>query len=438
MSKHLTNFQIALEALQVNKFKSALTALGIFFGVAAVIIMMGIGKGAKQEILDQMKYIGVNNIWVQNNYVQSDVAEREENSNNLAYTDFKLINKVLASSLKNSTILYKLNTYLQYKNLRKPVLVNGVNDAFFSIFNFEIFQGTYFNNEQANKAAPVCIISSKLASELFSIENPLHKYVKCNNQWLMVIGVYKSRSMNLSANENNNIEFSENDIYVPVKTMLLRFGNSAIPTLQESDQTNMFMPFQPMQEIEEKEEVELPYFEGMILQFKETNELKSFISVIQNILTNKHKESEYIVYAPELILQQQQRTKDIFNIVLGLIAGISLLVGGIGIMNIMYASVMERMREIGTRMALGASDKDILEQFLIESVIISFSGGISGIAMGIVFAKLITQITGILTIVSLVSVLLASIISIVVGIVFGIAPARNAAKKDPIESLKYF
>jgi putative ABC transport system permease protein len=176
----------------------------------------------------------------------------------------------------------------------------------------------------------------------------------------------------------------------------------------------------------------------IIIQVNETEELNSSTEIISRMLYRRHQElKDYEITVPELLLKQEQRTKDIFNIVLGAIASISLVVGGIGIMNIMFASVMERIKEIGTRMAIGAKKRDIIVQFLSEAVLISVTGGLIGVILGIIISKLITELAGILTIISPFSVIIAFFVSASIGIIFGYAPAKRASEKDPIESLRY-
>ena len=256
--------------------------------------------------------------------------------------------------------------------------------------------------------------------------------MKCGDVWLKVVGILDKRAgINVSSgSKEQNKNFNDN-IFIPVRTMLLRYANRALiteKTLREND--------------EDESSTSTPknnnQLDRIIVQVSETDDLEPTVDVLNRMILRRHSEvKDFEITVPELLLKQQQRTKDIFNIVLGAIAAISLLVGGIGIMNIMLASVLERVREIGIRQAIGATRKDIVIQFLAESVFISVSGGIIGVITGIILSKLIMKISGVLTIITWYSVVLSFVISVAVGIIFGYMPAKNASRKDVVESLRY-
>jgi len=237
------------------------------------------------------------------------------------------------------------------------------------------------------------------------------------------------------------VNVMNDNIYVPVKTMLLRFQNRALVSSRlKSTQTSIFgdsfISFSTISN--QNTSSNYNQLDRIIVQVTDSKELTPSTEVLSRMFFRRHQEvKDFEITVPELLLKQEQRTKDVFNIVLGAIASISLLVGGIGIMNIMFATVMERIKEIGTRLAIGARKKDIVVQFLSEAVLISVSGGLIGVVLGIVGAKLITEFADILTIISPFSVLVAFGVSATVGIVFGYSPAKRASEKDPIESLRY-
>ena len=243
----------------------------------------------------------------------------------------------------------------------------------------------------------------------------------------------EKRSFSASTNESMGIASSNESIYIPIKTMLMRYKNRSMIT-SRMFQKNDF----DEENTTEKKAVNYNQLDKIIVQVNETEFVNSTKDILQRMILRRHSGVEdFEITVPELLLKQQQRTKDIFNLVLGAIASISLIVGGIGIMNIMLASVMERIREIGTRLAIGATKKDIIVQFLSESTLISVTGGIIGVFLGIILSVLITKFSGILTIVSVFSVIIAFGISVAVGIIFGYMPAKRAAEKDPVESLRY-
>ena len=428
--RNIHNLRIAFDAIKANTLKSMLTALGIIFGVAAVISMLAIGKGAQQEVIDQMKSIGVNNIIInankqQNTYSQNNSSQELKFSSGLTMSDMSSIKLIIPTVKQISPeIIFKTN--MIYGSIRKPINLIGVSNSYFSIYDLKLIGGTLFNNTHETEGTAVCIISTSLKRKLFTGINPIGQYIKCGKCWLKVIGIYNKKNTSISG---LNITFDDNQVYIPAKTMLLRYSNKA---LLNSTTKSMVNPSDQTGSASNQQ------LEKIIVQIRETNQMQSTVNIINRMIKRRHSNvKDFEVIVPELILKQQQRTKEIFNIVLGAIAGISLLVGGIGIMNIMYASVVERTKEIGVRMALGAKKSDITFQFLSESSIISFSGGIIGILLGVIISILISHLSGIMTIISFFSILIAFFVSVSVGIIFGFAPARKAAIKSPIESLRY-
>jgi putative ABC transport system permease protein len=260
------------------------------------------------------------------------------------------------------------------------------------------------------------------------------------------VGVVEQRDFTASASDELGISSSDNKIFVPVQTMLLRFKNRALLRADEIAKANqrsggggMVVIIGGVEQTEDKGDTDpnLNQLDKIIVQVKETEQLSQSANLIKRMLLRRHSELyDFEVTIPELLLKQQQKTKNIFNVVLGAIAGISLIVGGIGIMNIMLASVLERIREIGVRQAVGAKQKDIIAQFLAESTLISLTGGIIGIILGVVLSKVITAVFDIKTIVSFFSIFIAFGVSVVVGITFGYLPAKKASENDPVVSLR--
>ena len=451
MKRYFHDIVIALESILANKLKSILTALGIIFGVAAVISMLAIGNGAQQEILEQIKMVGVNNIVI--NPIVEDEGSEEENGGNdqqqskfsrgLSLLDAESIYKIIPS-VKMISPEIALNSFVLQKGKRSPAKLLGVSNDYFELYNLELASGTLFNDYQEDHGIQVCVIGANIKSKFFSDENPVNKYIKFGHIWLKIIGVLERGNFSLTAYENTGVNVYNDNIYIPVRTMLLRYQNRALvnsKTLSGSS-TTIFAGFGHMSirssNPEENTLSNYNQLDRIIVQVEETEQLMSTTEVLSRMILRRHSEvKDYEIVVPELLLKQQQRTKDIFNIVLGAIASISLVVGGIGIMNIMFASVMERIKEIGTRMAIGAKKTDIVVQFLSEAIMISVSGGFIGVVLGIIIAKLINQFADILTIVSPFSVIIAFGVSAAVGVIFGYSPAKRASEKDPIESLRY-
>ncbi len=441
IQRYLHDVHIGIEAIKTNKIKSLLTALGIIFGVAAVISMLAIGNGAEQEILEQIKMVGVNNIIISpssesiaSNEGSQSQSTGEENSTSkkkyskgLTLLDAEAIAEVVPTVIKVCPVI-SINYSALLNGRSKPVTLEGTNNHYFDLFNISLQSGETFNERQQEKGYPVCIIGDNIRNIFFGQENPVGKYIKTGEIWLQVIGVVERRDFTASASDEMGISSTDNKIFIPVKTMLLRFRNRSLVRADEiTRQSNSG-----------KSRAEnMNQLDKIIVQVKETEQLTVTSDILNRMLLRRHNDLyDFEITIPELLLKQQQRTKNIFNIVLGVIAGISLIVGGIGIMNIMLSSVMERIREIGLRQAIGASRKDIIVQFLAESTLISVAGGFAGIILGVALSMIITAVFDIRTIVSLFSIVIAFGVSAIVGITFGYLPAKRASDQDPVESLR--
>jgi putative ABC transport system permease protein len=433
-----------IEAIFTNKIKSFLTALGIIFGVAAVISMLAIGNGAQQEILEQIKMVGVNNIIISPTQLTSSEETSEEGSESgpqisakkfskgLTLLDAESISEIIPSVNKVSPVItFNYSAILNGKS--NPVVLEGINNNYFELFNISLQNGDLFTDQQMENGFPVCIIGDNVRNVFFNQEDPIGKNIKCGQTWLKVIGVIERRDFTASASDEMGISSTDNKIFIPAKTVLMRFKNRA---LVRADEVEELMA--SSEENANNARENLNQLDKIIVQVDETEYLSSTAEIVRRMLLRRHNDLyDFEVTIPELLLKQQQRTKRIFNVVLGVIAGISLIVGGIGIMNIMLASVMERIREIGVRQAIGASKKDIIVQFLAESTIISISGGILGIILGVVLSKTITAVFEINTIVSAFSIIISFGVSVIIGITFGYLPAKRASAQDPVDSLRY-
>ena len=441
------NVLIAVEAIFANKVKSLLTALGIIFGVAAVIAMLAIGNGAEQEILEQIKMVGVNNIIITPilpsnqasandqksagaaDPTQSPTASKTKFSKGLTLLDAEAIKEIIPT-VKDVCPVITFNYSAILNDKSSPIKLEGTTNTYFSLFDIKLESGNLFSMQHLVNGYPVCIIGNNVKNVFFNQENPVGKFIKCGQIWLKIIGVIEKRSFVGTGGGTMAISSTDNKIIIPVKTMLLRYRNKALIRADQVEATGR--TGNQNQTIEDTNQLDL-----VIIQVAETQMLTSTAKVVGKMLLRKHNNvPDFDVSIPELLLKQQQKTKNIFNIVLGAIAGISLIVGGIGIMNIMLASVLERIREIGTRQAIGASRKDIVFQFLSESTLISISGGLIGIMLGVILSKIIQTMFDIKTIISLFSIIISFGVSVFIGIVFGYVPAKRAAEKDPVESLR--
>ena len=445
MKRILFNFFLAVEGVTSNTLRAVLTALGIVFGVAAVIAMLAIGNGAKQSILEQMKLIGTNNIVVKSVVLKEGEGEEEtantaSNNNNsgqegkrpwspgLTMEDVKSIEKVLPNVERISPEIVLPTNLIQSGKTQKAKVV-GVSNSFFELNNLMLADGDFFHQKHMEGGKPVCIIGQNVRIKFFPESDPIGQWIKCGTAWMKIIGILEKRTASKESLESLGIRDYNSDVYIPVSTALLRIKNRARVTGSDLLQNRW--------DDDEAQEENYHQLDKVVIRVTDSDQLQVTAEVIAKILKRRHKDLlDFEVEVPELLLEQQQKTQDMFNFVLAVIAGISLLVGGIGIMNIMLASVLERIKEIGVRRSLGATQGDIELQFLFEAVFISLLGGLIGIALGVSSAKIIANSADIPTVVSWWSIVLSFGVAATVGLVFGLFPARKAARQDPIKALR--
>jgi len=443
------SMRTALEAVQHNKLRASLTSLGILFGVASVIAMLAIGKGAEREILEQMRLLGSNNVMItplveQHEGPADDQPEKKvvKFSPGLTYADAQAIARVIPGVEVTSAEIV-LNTTLTREGRRRSGKLVGVDTTYFRLTNLDLTSGAGFTPLQVERGLPVAIIGHSVRTRFFTTEDPIGRPLKVGETWVTVIGVLRDRRVAQQAVQRLGIRDANMDVYVPVRTVLVRFRNRAQLTQRDIEQAARaggITSTDDQQESEEQrqERTNRNQLDRIIVRVTESKLVPAVADVLQRMLARRHNTViDFEVTVPELLLRQEQRTKTIFNVVLGAIASISLLVGGIGIMNIMLASVLERIREIGVRRAVGATQKDILFQFLSEAVLISVAGGVAGILVGAGISIGIERLAGITTIVSSLSVVGAFGVSITVCIALGIVPAYRAARQDPVVCLRY-
>jgi putative ABC transport system permease protein len=439
----LYNLIVAFEAVKSNKVRSTLTALGIIFGVAAVISMLAVGNGAEKEVMDMMKLVGSNNIVVQpfegeDQESEGNGKQKQKYSPGLSLEDIESIQKVIPN-IQNicPEIKYDLAVVANGKRIKSSVI--GVNRAFFDVFNLEFSEGDVFSIEQVHTNKAVCVIGSNLKQRLFPGVDPINKQLKCGGVWYTIVGVLSGKSVGGKELEALGVSRYGNEVLVPIKTLLLRYKNKHLVTEQMINAShNEYDDDENDQSAKDEKKEDHHQLSKITIQVAYAEKIAPTVQWLERklfLLHNQRKDFE--IKVPELLLKQQQNTKKIFNLVLGAIAGISLLIGGIGIMNIMLASVLERIREIGVRMAIGAKKRDIRMQFMFEALIISVGGGILGVILGFLIAYSIESVFDIKTIISPSSVFFSFTVSALVGVGFGYFPAKNASDKDPVSSLRY-
>ena len=429
------NAQIAFDSILANKFRAILTTLGIIFGVGAVISMLAIGNGAQQQILEQLKIVGVNNVIVKSVYeAEKGKSEEEEAepgqakkfSPGLTLKDFTNIEKI-TPEIEYISPEVGYETYAVSSTIRKKTKVIGVAPSYFKIFNIDLENGSYFYEPHNEARKKVCLLGSKISKLLFPKSNPIGKTIRVGNLNLRVIGVMKKLSGVTESLQDMGINDYNNEVYIPIKTALSRFKDRGKVTVSEGGRRGGGGdPENPNQ------------LDKIVIQLAEKGDMISTGGLLNKMMERRHNEvKDYSINIPEQTLKQQKETDDLFNWLLGAIASISLVVGGIGIMNIMLASVQERIKEIGLRRAIGAKKSDIKLQFILEASFISLFGGLVGIVLGISLSYAVEIFLEMPTKISIFSIFLSFIISVLTGIVFGYLPANKAAEQNPVNSLKY-
>ena len=436
------NFILALEGVSANKLRSFLTALGIIFGVGAVIAMLAIGTGAKQAILEQMRLIGTNNVVIESvlpselegeDDSQTDTGSGQNNekrpySPGLTLEDLEAIQDIIPTVETVSPEIVLSTNVLQSGIMQKARCI-GVTNAFFDLNRIGLEDGQLFHEKHLEGGKSVCIIGKNIQSRFFSQKNPIGEHIKVGNNWLRIIGVLEKRNASKESLSNLGIRDYNSDVYIPVTTALLRFKNRAMVTKSDLGRRGRGN--------NSSSDENYHQLDRLVVRVDDSKRLQASADLMARILKRRHRDViDFEIQVPELLLEQEQKTQDTFNFVLAVIAGISLLVGGIGIMNIMLASVLERIKEIGVRRSLGANRQDIIFQFLFEAVFISLIGGLIGVILGVLAAKTISAYADIPTIVSFWSIILSFGVAASVGLVFGIFPARKAAMQDPIKALR--
>ena len=407
-------FKMGLDSLTAHKLRSLLTMLGMIFGVGAVISMLSIGAGARQEALSFIETLGVSNIIVEakeaSNY--DDLSKVRKLSPGLTFKDLRAVRDNLPQLELISARKRFVPAKIFPSTTQDLPRIFGVTPEFLEIASMKVIAGRFFDAEELEGGALVCVLGDSAKRVLLGYGDAVGQYIKVNDVWLHVVGVLASQAGGQSEVEGVQMEDRNHLIYVPLYTAIRRF----------EDSQSMY-----------KDEID-----GIYMKVKDANESIETAEAVRAILNATHRSAgDFTEIVPAGLLEQQRRTQMIFNFVMVAIAGISLLVGGIGIMNIMMATVSERTREIGIRRALGARKRDIIIQFLSETLLLTLFGGIVGIIVGSAIPFAVSYFGHMRTLITPGSLVLAFGISSAVGLVFGLYPACRAANMDPIESLRH-
>jgi putative ABC transport system permease protein len=410
----LPDLRLGLQNLLLHRLRSLLTMLGMIFGVAAVVSMLSIGAGARQKVMALIEQMGVHNIIVESKETLDWQAFRKVRkiSPGLTFQDYRVIRDDVDDVVAATPRKRMVPTKTLPKSQQDPPTVYGVDPVYATIAGLRVMEGRFFTENEETRAAPVCVLGAAARTSLFGAADPIGQYVKANEQWFRVVGVALPQLSSQSEVAGVPTQDLNNILYVPLNSAMLRLEDSYSDRRDEID--------------------------GIYLNIRDSADMGSVAQLVRAILDSSHHSAgDFSVIVPAELLAEQKRTERLFNAVMVAIASISLLVGGIGIMNIMLASILERTREIGVRRAVGARQSDIIRQFVVEAILISFVGGSFGIIFGFVMSRLIAWLAGWSTIVTATSILLAFIVSITVGLVFGIYPAVKAARLDPVEAIRY-
>ncbi len=406
--------ELGLQNLLIHGMRSLLTMLGMIFGVAAVVAMLSIGAGARQKVMALIEQMGVHNLIVEARETTEWQAHQKMRkiSPGLTLLDYRVIGDDVGGIVASTPRKRMTPSKMIPKPQQDMPVIFGVNPQYQGIAGLQLVNGRFFGKNDEESGAAVCVLGASAKWSLFGEANAVGEFVKANEQWFRVIGVVAPQLSSDTAVAGVPAMDVNNAIYIPLQSAFQRLEDSYSDVRDEID--------------------------GIYLRLDNSASITDAAQVVRAVLDTSHRGGDdFSIIVPAELLAEQRRTERLFNTVMVAIASISLLVGGIGIMNIMLASILERTREIGLRRAVGARRSDIVRQFVVEATMISFAGGTIGIVLGFVISRSIAWLAGWATIVTFSSIALAFIVSISVGLVFGIYPATKAARLDPVEAIRY-
>ena len=419
--------RLSVRSLWLHRLRSLLTILGIVFGVCSVIAMLAIGEGASSEAQEQIKNLGSQNIIIRSRKPPEDqkVSDRGSQDYVLRYGITDTDAKRIQATVPGVTLLLPariMNDYVWHISRRMGSEIVGTLPWYPELRNRRLAAGRFFTEAEMRRRDPVGVLGSDLARVLFPLGSAIGRDVRVGGSYYRIVGIIEpaSRTADNEQGSGGGVAGSTTgEMLIPLTTARARYGNVLVKNRTGS---------------QEMERVEL---HEITLKARALEEVARVAEAVRQVFEHTHRKKDYEIVVPLELLHRAERTKQIFNVVLGSIAAISLVVGGIGIMNIMLATVTERTREIGIRRALGARRQDIVIQFLIETLILAGAGGSIGVLLGVIVPQLVTQFAGMKTIITWWAPALAFTISAIVGIVFGIYPALHAARMDPVEALRH-
>lgn len=416
------DIQLGIKNLMLHKLRSLLTMLGLVFGVGSVIAMLAVGEGASEVALEQLRKLGSRNIIVTAQKPADEQGAANVRSRISIYGLLYADEERIAQTIPTVKRIVPVKCMQKSGRLGQRVLdmrLVGTSHDWFDLVHRTVLAGRVLLNTDIEEHNNVVVLTELGARRLLATQACLGESLRLGSNYYEVVGIVHCEGSEGATEGTSQTPDQQTDAYIPITVAKEHFGDFFS---QRKSGTNI------------REMVEL---HQLIIEVDREEHVEATAEAVERMLSLFHKKRDYALNVPLTLLRQAEETKRTFNIVLGAIAGISLLVGGIGIMNIMLASVTERTREIGIRRAIGARRRQIIAQFLIETVVLSFSGGLIGIGLGVLIPWLIERIAGMPTIVSLYSLVLSLGISVTVGIVFGIYPAFRAARLDPIEALRH-
>ncbi len=414
---------LGMKSIWLHKLRSFLTALGVVFGVASVVAMLAIGEGASHEAQEQIRQLGSQNIILESVKPpdgQGSAAEARSMvvTYGLTTRDILQIQQTVPGiSVVVPSRMISENIWNLDRSVDGQIL--GVLPIYPEMRNRKMLTGRFFTQLELEEKLPVCVLNATIAAKLFPLSTPVGKSVRVKGFYYRILGIIQDEGLRVGGDGGKSSSNSLAQILIPFSTLTDQYGETIF-----RHRSGGF----------EAEKVE---FHEAIVRVDDVDQVESRATAIRHLLASNHKKEDWRIVVPVELLRQAERTKRIFSIVLGSIAAISLLVGGIGIMNIMLASVTERTREIGIRRALGARQADIVVQFLIETVLLSGAGGVLGVVLGISIPIAVEHFAGVTTVVKFWSPALAFLISVITGVAFGIYPARRAAAMNPVEALRH-
>lgn len=424
MNRFFNAVKLAVRNLALHKLRAFLTVLGLIFGVSSVVAMLAIAEGASSEAQRQIAELGATNIILQSSKPMEDVKTSTAANQNyvadfgLKHVDFERIMATIPTVI-GATPLREYRQTIRYLDREFDARIVGANPDCLKVTGQVMASGRFLSQLDLTLFSNVCVIGHEIAEKLFPMGGPVGKSIRIGEaHYYRVIGVTSKKAASAGTGSSLSSQDFNKDVYIPLTTDRSRFGELIMSRKQGTFTAERIELSQITVAVDSIENV------------KRTSE------ALESMLKQFHPKGDYSITVPLELLEKAEATKKIFNLVLGSIASISLVVGGIGIMNIMLATVTERTREIGIRRALGAKRRDITQQFLIETAVISSVGGMIGVGLGLAVPPLVSRWSGIPAVIQPWSPVLAFVIAVSIGVVFGVYPARRAASMDPVEALR--